>query len=851
MGTLWRRSTSLFEHSPFFSLARTTNGELDQDDRRALKTAFYNTAALVFVSLIFFICTQVFYILEFCIRPLLWALLLGAVLHPVKQVGVRLIVTCIEGMTESGVPMVLGAALLPLYSLQKALQWGVGVTIATYREMVVSLLLILLVLVTDCVDLVDMVNEGVYWLDAMTSWTLDTLHQNSILVWTLGVGYLLLVALWWNPAREGVCARCVQWGAIPMWGICLATVISYCGVWRDTIAVCASGIFGCGTFAFFTDFREPPSPSIRDSFVALDSEKMGKRVGIIEPAHSTPIPRRAGRSLHGPTPFVTPATHAPSRFQTPATSRRPLKQGSVKFLENNSKVSSERYFIVLAWTVLFTLMGREIGLVGRLVCILVLLLAAAKLYQLLQITDRVKGVLVRVWVSVSKAAKFKVLFPQSLRGLAILLLKGQSKVLELLGKSINQVVSASIVLLMILGCMLASCFVLYTVHGEVLYLLKATSLLVDTHTSEHLKNLQSSGLTDWSVGLSSAHGAGRSWIKGKMSTLPEGQNTKDLEDTLLNLYDNMYQQWVSRNVTSSVRSNVTISHLLSTVKGNINTLDVFSLSSLKSNLVHLVSGTCSTAPEPGTAIANHLLCSRGMVVEVLNSLWALFGTNMALLAKLLFSLASGIVEGGAAFLNFIVQLVVFITALYYLLLYSDAYYAPVEIMTSLLPTSTERAEYTSALFDATRGIFGASLKLSTFYSCYVWVLHTLFGLEIVFVPALLAGLLSLVPVVGVYWASLPGALVLWLLDGRLMRSVAFLTLQVLPSYVIDMAVYSEIEGGWHPYITGLAVAGGIYYFGLEGAIIGPLVICILKFLVNLYEVVFNNMSTQPGEGQDE
>lgn len=280
-------------------------------------------------------------------------------------------------------------------------------------------------------------------------------------------------------------------------------------------------------------------------------------------------------------------------------------------------------------------------------------------------------------------------------------------------------------------------------------------------------------------------------------------------------------------------------HLLTTVKGNMNFV---SLKSVKSNLAHLVQGSCTEHPGQGMLLANYLLCSKGMIMDVLESVWALISSNMALLFKIFFTFANGILEGGAAFLNFVVQFVVFITALYYLLLYSDHYYAPVEIMTSLLPTTVERAEYTSALFDATRGIFGASFKLSIFYSSYVWVTHTLFSLEMVFVPALLAGILSLIPVVGVYWSSVPGFLVLWLVDGRFLRALAFLLLQILPTYVIDMAVYSEIEGGWHPYITGLAVAGGMYYFGIEGAIIGPLVICILKFIVNLYESFFNNMS---------
>ena len=44
---------------------------------------------------------QVFYMLEFCIRPLLWALLFGAVLYPVKELGKHLIITGIDTLTES------------------------------------------------------------------------------------------------------------------------------------------------------------------------------------------------------------------------------------------------------------------------------------------------------------------------------------------------------------------------------------------------------------------------------------------------------------------------------------------------------------------------------------------------------------------------------------------------------------------------------------------------------------------------------------------------------------------------------------------------------------------------------
>lgn len=132
--------------------------------------------------------------------------------------------------------------------------------------------------------------------------------------------------------------------------------------------------------------------------------------------------------------------------------------------------------------------------------------------------------------------------------------------------------------------------------------------------------------------------------------------------------------------------------------------------------------------------------------------------------------------------------------------------------------------------------------------------------------SVLATVFAAIPVMAPYTVSVVGVIELFFVRGETAAAIVFFLLSAAPLCFADPAFYRELKSvlsffyciskvrfylfkcysflfglekiyccrGSHPYVTGLSIVGGIYWLGLQGAIFGPMMLCSMLVLFNVY-----------------
>ncbi|XP_045207789.2 transmembrane protein 245-like isoform X2 [Mercenaria mercenaria] len=832
----------------------TILNNLPKEHEKAIKQAFYNTAANIFVLLACATTVAVYFILEAFLKPLLWAVLCGAFLYPFKRTLTSVLRNWLTSLRNSETPFLVGLVVTPIRRVDGAVDY-LCTTVYEKKKLVLGL---------------GLSTPAVYILWHFAPlWTAFLIFQrffvhtyhllgyfSTFWVWTLFVAYFVAIIFLWTPESRGL----LQKISIPVWLMFILHVAATAGILRVPLLLFMGAVMIVGFVAEHNEMRrqqeegrDPNRKSMFESTMSLftgettPSESHDKTSksdeGEAEAEKPIPVVENIGTPMRTEDPTKSDATKPSSLNVNPEILRR--QQHRSKLTTTPSKPEpvthslSDQYFIWLLWGLVLT----RVWIHFWLICILLPIPVGLWLIKKASIKlgssdgplgDRMKTVRKGIanWIRDRK----DVIMPNWLRGIGRIVMKGDQKIIMVLESSLDKATSVLFILLLLIGSTLFAIFFAVQVQQESMYLVKTTSNLLNNTLHPEMaswlpNNEDVQEAMDSMVG--NAYLYGRNWIAAKVRDLVNGptDNNTHIEGQVLDMWDRLYESWLARlHTNGSVLMNHNTSTSISK-PGKVETpLDITNLSSIWSVV------TQGDGFNPGDIIA-FVKENIGTFLSVLESIWLVLKGNMNLVLTVLTSTLSLVFGGGTALLNFVLASVIFLTTLFYLLASSGDQYKPIEWFATMSPTAGAGGNtFGQAFQDAVGGVFMASLKMAVFYGLYTWLTHSLFGVNIVFIPSALAAVFGAIPFVGTYLAAIPAVLELWLVKDQFIQAMVFLVIHFLPSYVVDTAIYSEIKGG-HPYMTGLAIAGGMYWLGLEGAIFGPIILCCLVVLVNVYSTM--------------
>jgi predicted PurR-regulated permease PerM len=179
--------------------------------------------------------------------------------------------------------------------------------------------------------------------------------------------------------------------------------------------------------------------------------------------------------------------------------------------------------------------------------------------------------------------------------------------------------------------------------------------------------------------------------------------------------------------------------------------------------------------------------------------------------------------------HLLAQAALFFATLYYLLLPEQDV---LEHMGQLLIHVDTNQVLKTSIEKAISAVFITTLKMFTFHALFTWLTFNLFDLSFVYMISFATGFISIVPITSPTWLVLPGCIELYLRNQPI-SAILLISSHYLASWFVDPAIYCDIPDS-HPYFSAMSIVLGLWAFGWQGIVLGPLLACLPVVIFHLY-----------------
>ena len=396
----------------------------------------------------------------------------------------------------------------------------------------------------------------------------------------------------------------------------------------------------------------------------------------------------------------------------------------------------------------------------------------------------------KMWFEMRK----DVLMPQPFYILFKLFLKGDLKVNQLLQKSIDNLITLLMIIFLSLFVLTTVIVLSMQVHSESIELITIGSNIINENVYGN------SDLKEWlpekqklnelyQATMNNFYLYGREWLSKTLKSSTDSSSSGSLainnksdylilEAQLLKQWDSLYSYLSSKNTYQNKSANLTQDNEEVNVdlppssvpdknepaskSVGTQTPEFDNEKSLWKKLIFSPSYTNRSLDWQNIVVI--VKDNFGILMSILDSLYMIIKGNVNLLSTVLYTVISIIFSSGFALVNFFFSLIVYVTALFYLLSMSGTRYKPFEWLTELrLPknnnnNTTENKTKNnngdlliSAIEDSITSVFVVSLKMAIFFGVYTYLVNCLFSVSIVYLTSILAALFAFLPLLGTYW----------------------------------------------------------------------------------------------------